>query len=205
LSNATLLDMPIAAQRFVDDPDRVRSALSPSRRGLLRRLATPASATELASAMDLPRQKVNYHLRQLEAAGLVELVEERRRRGCVERVMRASADAFVVDPTVLSVGSTVVSRDQFAAEHLVGAAATTVRDVSRMRAAAAERGQHLLTFTIEADVAFAEPADVHRFTDALAEAVARTAEEFGTDGGGRRYRIVVSGHPTPAPEKAHHD
>jgi DNA-binding transcriptional ArsR family regulator len=191
--------MVTAAQRFVDDPDRVRTALSPLRRELLRRLAAPASATELAAAMDLPRQKVNYHLRQLEAAGLVELVEERRRRGCVERVMRASAEGFVVDPTVLRTGSAVTERDQFAAEHLVDTAAATVRDVSRMRAAAVERGQRLLTFTIEADVTFAEPADVHRFTDALAEAVARTADEFGAEGDGRRYRIVVGGHPAPAP------
>jgi DNA-binding transcriptional ArsR family regulator len=191
--------MVTAAQRFVDDPDRVRSALSPLRRELLRRLAAPASATELAAAMDLPRQKVNYHLRQLEAAGLVELVEERRRRGCVERVMRASAEGFVVDPTVLRTGSAVTERDQFAAEHLVDTAAATVRDVSRMRAAAVERGQRLLTFTIEADVTFAEPSDVHRFTDALADAVARTADEFGAEGDGRRYRIVVGGHPAPAP------
>jgi DNA-binding transcriptional ArsR family regulator len=192
------------AQRFVDDPDRVRSALSPLRRELLRRLGEPASATELAAAMDLPRQKVNYHLRQLERAGLVELVEQRRRRGCVERVMRASADAFVVDPTVLGAAPSVTARDQFAAEHLVDTAAATVRDVSRMRAAAVEQGKRLLTFTIEADVAFAEPTDVHRFTDALAEAVARTAEEYGTDGG-RRYRIVVGGHPAPGPDKEPHD
>lgn len=191
-----------AAQSYVDDPDRVRSALSPLRRELLRRLAEPASATELAAAMDLPRQKVNYHLRQLERAGLVELVEERRRRGCVERVLRASAEAFVVDPTVLGAGPSVTARDQFAAEHLVAAAAATVRDVSRMRAAAADQGKRLLTFTIEADVAFAEPADVHRFTDALAAAVARTAEEFGSEAGGRRYRLVVGGHPAPAAERS---
>ena len=58
--------MAVARTRFVDDPDRVRAALSPLRRELLRRLAQPASATELATAMELPRQKVNYHLRVLE-------------------------------------------------------------------------------------------------------------------------------------------
>ena len=194
--------MAVASTRFVDDPDRVRAALSPLRRELLRRLTQPASATELATAMGLPRQKVNYHLRVLERAGLIELAEERRRRGCTERVMRAGADAFVVDPTVLGGSrSRLAERDRFAAEHLVETAAATVRDVSRMQTAAAEQDKRLLTFTLEADVAFAEPADVHRFTDALARAIASTAEEFGTRDGGRPYRIVVGGHPATAPER----
>ena len=193
--------MAVASTRFVDDPDRVRAALSPLRRELLRRLAQPASATELATAMELPRQKVNYHLRVLERAGLIELAEERRRRGCTERVMRAGADAFVVDPAVLGGRSRLAERDQFAAEHLVETAAATVRDVSRMQSAAAEQDKRLLTFTLEADVTFAEPADVHRFTDALTRALASTAEEFGAHDGGRPYRIVVGGHPAPAPER----
>ncbi len=193
--------MAVASTRFVDDPDRVRAALSPLRRELLRRLAEPASATELAAAMELPRQRVNYHLRVLEQAGLIELVEERRRRGCTERVMRAGADAFVVDPAVLGGRSRLAERDQFAAEHLIETAAATVRDVSRMQSAAAEQDKRLLTFTLEADVVFAEPADVHRFTDALARAIASTAEEFGADDGGRAYRIVVGGHPAPASDR----
>lgn len=193
--------MAVPSTRFVDDPDRVRAALSPLRRELLRRLTEPASATELATAMELPRQKVNYHLRVLERAGLIELVEERRRRGCTERVMRAGADAFVVDPAVLSGWSRLAERDRFAAEHLVETAAATVRDVSRMQSAAAEQDKRLLTFTLEADVAFAEPADVHRFADALARAITSAAEELGTRDGGRPYRIVVGGHPAPAPER----
>ena len=194
--------MPVASTRLVDDPDRVRAALSPLRRELLRRLTQPASATELATAMGLPRQKVNYHLRVLERTGLIELVEERRRRGCTERIMRAGADAFVVDPAVLGGGrSRLAERDRFAAEHLVETAAATVRDVSRMQSAAAEQDKRLLTFTVETEVAFAEPADVHRFTDTLSRAIASAAEEFGTRDGGRPYRIVVGGHPAPAPER----
>src|SRR6266704_348815 len=72
---------------YLDEPDRVLTALSPLRRKLLNRLREPSSATQLAAALGLPRQRVNYHLRTLEAAGLVELVELRQRRGCVERIV----------------------------------------------------------------------------------------------------------------------
>ena len=98
----------------------------------------------------MTRQQANYHLRVLEAAGLVELVETRQRRGCTERILRAVAGAFVVDPAVMQPPGAVPSADRFAAEHLVATAAAVVRDVSRMQAAAGER--RLLTFTIEADI-----------------------------------------------------
>jgi hypothetical protein len=41
---------------------------------------------------------------------------------------------------------------------------------------------------------------VERFTTALAKAVARTASTFNQATGGRRYRVVVGGHPAPKPQ-----
>ena len=175
---------------LLQEPERVRTALSPLRRALLERLREPSSATRVAAELGLPRQRVNYHLRELERAGLVELVEERQRRGCTERVL--AAREFVVDPAVI--GETAGAQDRFAAEHLVNTAAGVVRDVARMQAAAEAKGQRLLTFTIEGEVGFAEPADLDRFVEALA----RTVAAF--DAPGRRYRVVVGGHPAPKEE-----
>ncbi|MFF0269588.1 helix-turn-helix domain-containing protein [Kribbella sp. NPDC004536] len=180
--------------RFVEEPEKVRLALSPIRRRLLELLREPSSATQLAAALDLPRQRVNYHLRELEKAGLVELVEERRRRGFTERILRASG-GLVVDPAVMGRAFTQI-QDQYAAEHLVEVAAGTVRDVARMQTAADADGKRLLTFTVEAEVRFAEPADVHRFTDALAAAMQQVVDEFDS-AGGRQYRVVAGGHPAP--------
>ena len=178
---------------LLQEPERVRTALSPLRRSLLERLREPSSATRLAAALGLPRQRVNYHLRELERAGLVELVEEVQRRGCVERIYASRAEAFVVDPAVI--GPAAAAQDRFAAAHLVQAAAGVVRDVARMQAAADRAGKRLLTFTVETEVGFAAPEELERFTERLAEAVARTAAEF--DAPDRRYRVVVGGHPKP--------
>ena len=68
---------------------------------MLELLREPLSATEVAARLGESRQRVNYHVRALERGGLVELVEERPRRGCTERVVRATADAVVVEPTVV--------------------------------------------------------------------------------------------------------
>jgi DNA-binding transcriptional ArsR family regulator len=187
------------ARDLLDEPDRLRQALSPLRRRLLARLRTPASATELAAEFELPRQRLGYHLRELEAAGLLELVEERRRRGFVERVLRASADAYVVDPAVLGDRAAHAAGDRHAAEHLVDAAARTVRDVARMQAAAERAGTRLLTFTVETEVRFAAPGDLHRFTEAIAGAVADVVAAFD-DPAGRPYRVIAAGHPAPRGE-----
>jgi DNA-binding transcriptional ArsR family regulator len=190
---------------LLSEPDKLRGALAPLRRRLLTRLRAPASATELARELDLSRQKVNYHLRKLEEAGLIELVEERQRRGCVERVMRARADAYVIDPSLMS-GATDGSDqdprelartgDRHAAEHLVAVASDTVRDVTRMQVAADRAGLRLLTFTLETEVRLGEPADLHRFTEALARATASVVSDFDRPGG-RAYRVIGAGHPTP--------
>ncbi|GII01984.1 ArsR/SmtB family transcription factor [Planobispora takensis] len=208
--------MSATEMTLMDEPDRLRVALTPIRRRLLARLREPASAARLAAELGLPRQRVNYHFKALEQAGLIELVEERPRRGFAERIMRATANAFLVDPGVLSPTETGEPSgaepggssgaepgdgferiaDRYAAEHLVEAAAGTVREVTRMAAAADRRGVRLLTFTLEAEVRFEAPGDVHRFTDELAEAVAQVAARFDTPGG-RSYRLLAGGHPTP--------
>ena len=204
---------------LLDSPRRLASALPELRRRLLDRLRDPASASELAREFGMPRQKLNYHLRVLEAQELLELVELRPRRGFTERVLRTVGEGFVVDPAMLATkstrvadsdgagargtraaGSGLVARDRYAAEHLVDVAGTAVRNVARMSAEAGRRRQRLLTFTLETTVRFAAPADVHRFTDALAAAVADVADRFDSVGG-RPYRLLTAGHPASADDR----
>ena len=114
--------------------DVVRGALSPLRRRVLEELREPASAAGLPVRLGESRQRVNYHVRALEKAGLAELVEERPRRGCTERIVRATARAVVVDPDVLGDLEAVArTQDRFAADTLLAIAARTVSHVAAMR------------------------------------------------------------------------
>lgn len=205
--------MPAASIALVDAPDVLRAALPPLRRRLLDRLREPASAVVVAGEFGLPRQQVNYHLRTLESAGLLELVETRARRGCTERVLRTSARAFIVDPQVMAPAPAVAPspasrarraarQDRFAAETLVEAASGVVCDVSRMQARASAQGRRLLTCAIETEVRLASPADFERLSAVLATLVARAVADVGVAEGGRSYRVVVGAHPTPARRSA---
>src|ERR1700742_232838 len=99
-------------------PEAAIVALDAIRARLLRELATPQSAAMRAATLGLPRQKLNYHLRQLEAHGLVALHEERAHGGLTERVLAATAKAFYVDPA--AAGGEVSERgDRLSARYLI--------------------------------------------------------------------------------------
>jgi DNA-binding transcriptional ArsR family regulator len=200
--------MPRAAQLDVlTDGDRLAVALPPLRRQLLGLLAHPDSAAGLARRLNLPRQKVNYHVRELERAGFIELVEERRRRGVIERRMRATARAWVIDPALLAGGSVDPTQfqDRFASAYLVASAAQTIRDVATLRELATATKRRLATFTLESEIAFASPRDLRAFTDALEANLVQLQQQFHHPGG-RRFRFLVAGHPrvasTPPPQSA---
>lgn len=82
-------------------PQEAAAVLDPLRLRLLRHLEFPISASGLARRLRLPRQKVNYHLRELESRGLVRLVRERRSGNCTERLVQAVARRFALAPGVL--------------------------------------------------------------------------------------------------------
>lgn len=190
-----------SAAHAIGEGRGLRGAWSPLRQALLDALREPASASALAARLGETRQRVNYHVRELEKAGLVEMVEERARRGCTERIVKVTARAVVVEPGV--VGNLVaVTQDRFAADMLLALAARTVGDVARMRERAEAQGRRLVTFAIEADVGFDQPADIERFANQLAEQVTALAASFDTGRARHRYRVIVGGHPAPALEDA---
>lgn len=104
--------------------------------------------------------------------------------------------SYVVDPDVLGRARGPADGDRHAAEHLIDTAPATVRDVARMRSAAEREDRRLLTFTLETEVRFAAPADVHRFTEALAGALADVVARFDAPDG-RPYRLIGARYPAP--------
>src|ERR1700755_2799497 len=95
----------------IEDAAAAEASLDPVRARLLSALGETASATTLAARAGLSRQKANYHLRALEQHGLVELVEERRKGNCTERVLQATAASYVISPSALSAVAPDPSRE----------------------------------------------------------------------------------------------
>src|SRR5687768_13965826 len=109
----------------IHDPAAAMVALDPVRARLLAELTEPGSASALAPRVGLTRQKVNYHLRTLEAHGLVREVDQRRWGGLTERRMVATAASYVVSPAALGQAANDPGRtlDRLSARYLVSLAA----------------------------------------------------------------------------------
>jgi len=79
------------------------AVLDPVRLRVLSELVAGGEQTgaALARRVTIPRQLVNYHVRALEAAGLLVTSGVVRRGSATERRVRAVADRFSIDPSVL--------------------------------------------------------------------------------------------------------
>lgn len=182
----------------IEDPAAAAVALDPMRARLLAELVEPSSAGALALRIGIPRQKINYHLRALEAHGLLELAEERKRGGITERVLRATAASYVISPAALA--GTAADPDQTAdrlsARYLVALAGRMVREVAGLARRAAAAGKRLPTMTIDTEIRFRCAEDRAAFADELTVAVLELTSRYHHDDG-RPYRLVVAAHPKP--------
>ncbi len=184
----------------IEDAEAAEVSLDPVRARLLAELAEPASATMLAGRVDLPRQKVNYHLRALEKHGLVELVEERRKGNVTERMMRATAASYVISPTALSAvqPDPAESPDRLSARWLLAVAGRLVRDVGLLITGSTKARKRVATFAIDGEVRFSSAADRAAFAEELTVAITNLVGKYHDEGAeqGRDHRIVVAVHPS---------
>jgi len=189
----------------IEDPAAAEVSLDPIRARLLAELAEPRSATMLAAAVGLPRQKVNYHLRTLEQHGLVELVEERRKGNVTERMMRATAASYVISPVALAAVQPDPDRapDRLSARWLLALAARMVREIGVLLVGASKAGKRVATFALDAKIRFGSAADRAAFAEELTDAVAALVAKYHDEAaeGGREHRVIVAVHPSVPKEK----
>ena len=182
---------------MLDDPAAVELGLDPIRAAILDALAEPGSAATVAAAVGLTRQKVNYHLKALEAHGLVELVEQRRWGGITERVVQRSARHLVASPAVLQGAAIDPDEipDRLSAAYLIAINGRTVAEVGAILNDAAA-GTRVPTLTVDTVIGFASAEDRAAFAAELQSAVAALAARYHHDDG-RPHRLTISSYPRP--------
>jgi DNA-binding transcriptional ArsR family regulator len=187
--------------QVINDPAAATVALEPMRSRLLSELAAPASAATLAARVGLARQKVNYHLRALEAHGLVRLAEERRWGGLTERLLVATATSYVVSPSALGPVAADPNRevDRLSASYLIALGARIIREVGDLVRRAKAADKRLATLSVDTEVRFRSAADRAAFSSELTEAVAKLVSKYHDESapGGRVHRLVIVAHPLP--------
>jgi DNA-binding transcriptional ArsR family regulator len=204
--------VPVAsAVEVIHRPETAAAALRGTRRSLLAALAEPDSAAGLARKLGLPRQRLNYHLKALEQCGLLECVEERRKGNCNERILRATARAFVISPDALgALGPTRgAAQDRFSASFVVSLSARTITEVSTLDARARAEHKRISTLALDSEVRFASSQSRAAFAAELADRIAELVAKYHDESspGGRRFRLVSVVHPrldAPDPTTSQH-
>ncbi len=184
---------------IIDDPARARAALQPIRLRLLHLLERPQSAPQVAKAMGMPRQRVLYHLRTLEAQKLVEAQEHGSVGRRIDRSYVRTATSYAIAPKTLG-GVAVDTRtvaDAFSSAYLSAVAGRALNDLAALGRAAAARGKRVPTITLETDVRFATPADQRQFADELTTALSTLAAKYHHPDAtnGRTFRVFACGYP----------
>src|SRR5262245_24928972 len=191
--------MSAQALEIIDDPTRARAALQPIRLRLLHLLEQPQSAPQVAKALGMPRQRVLYHLRRLEAQQLVEAHDHGSVGRRIDRSYVRTATSYAIAPKTLG-GVAVDTRtvaDAFSSAYLSAVAGRALNDLAALGRAAAARGKRVPTITLETDVRFATPDDQRRFADELTTAFTTLAARYHHPGAtnGRTFRVFACSYP----------
>lgn len=192
-----------AAVQVVDAAGPASAILDPARLRILSALRDPDSSAGVARTLGLPRQRVGHHVRALEAAGLLTCVGERKKRNCVERLLRASARSYVLAPQLLGqLGLAAdTAQDRFSSTYLLAAATRVVHEVSALRPRAEAAGKKLPTLSLQTEVHFASARSQNEFLQDLLAAVAALVDRHHRPEapGARAFRISLFGHPALPP------
>ena len=207
MNGATASPRQTPAWDHVEEVPRAAALLHPLRLRILEALREPDSAAGLARRLRLPRQMVNYHVRELARARFLERAGQRRRRNMIERRYRATAQGYILSPELL--GRLGLPREQaedaFSAAYLLGIVAVAQVELARAVREAAAQNKRLATLSLSSELRFETAEQRARFAAelrrAIVEVIGRHAspytKEDGSAGAGRPYRLILGCYPTP--------
>lgn len=203
---------PASPLETVVSPRRASALLNPMRLRLLRLAQAPASATEMARRLNLPRQRVNYHVRELARSGFLRPAGRLRKRNWIEQRYVATARSYVLSPDLLGPLSPDwrAIRDTASADYLLALAEQVRSDVSRVEEEARREGKRVSTLSVKSQFRFQSPAQRAEFADAIRRAIVEVIARHsspdrsasGRPGRGRSYRLVLACYPAPQPQEA---
>jgi DNA-binding transcriptional ArsR family regulator len=185
---------------YVRDLEQAMVLLKPLRLELLRRMGQPRSCLQLGELVGETPQKVYYHVKTLEGAGLVDRVGERRVNGINEGLYQARAWSYWLAPELVGrVAGEERARDALSLGYLLSLAEQLQGDLADLASAPAEAS--VPSMGIEADVVLADPETRSAFLRDVEDAVTTIAEKYS--GGGRssrksRFTLMVACYPRSA-------
>jgi DNA-binding transcriptional ArsR family regulator len=193
----------VVTKNFVlDQVGQVSALFKPIRIELLAMLDEPRTCGQLAESFQSSPQKIYYHLKALEQAGLVKKVSEKRVRGIMEGYYQAAADSYWLSPQLVNqLGGERRSKEKMSLGYLLELAEQVQREVAPLLKYEAD----IPSLGISAQIRLRDGTDRAAFLEELQETVRGLAEKYGsreTGGVGDEmdgdFRLILACYPHPA-------
>lgn len=193
---------------YIEDVDQAAALLKPQRIEMLKLMDHPRTCLELGNIFGETPQKIYYHIKALQNAGLVEQVGERRVRGTVEGSYQARARSYwLASDLVGQIGGAAIAQDQASLRHLLSLTEEMRGDIGHL---AQQVGREIPSLGLSLHVELNNEsrradfmADVQKMAQILAHKYGATAgnDGSGDDGGGDAqpprplFRLVLACYP----------
>ena len=194
--------------KLVHGVEEAGALLQPLRLRVLLQLDVARSCAEVAESLRETSQKVHYHVKVLERAGLVEKVAERRVRALSEGLYRASARSYWLSPKLVErIGGPRRARDTVSLEHLLGLAEELPIHLGALAQQVAD-GESVPSLGLTAEIDLADPSRRTAFLRDVEASIRAIAARYGRTGPapdgaiGAGFRLLVACYPHPATDVA---
>jgi DNA-binding transcriptional ArsR family regulator len=185
---------------YIEDVDQAAALLKPQRIEMLKLMDRPRTCVELGQVFGETPQKIYYHIKALQTAGLVEQVGERRVRGTVEGSYQARARSYwLASDLVGRIGGAAIAQDQVSLRHLLALTEEMRGDIGHL---AQQVGQELPSLGLSLHVALADAsrraefmADVQHLAQLLARKYGATAGDDDAQPPPPLFRLVLACYP----------
>ena len=188
---------------MVDSVDQAAVMLKPLRIAMLCEMGEPRSCPELARTFGETPQKMYYHVKMLERAGLVDRSGERLVNGITEGFYRARAESYWLSPgLVRRLGGKQTVQDQTSLQMLAGHAEEMIEDVARLAERSAS-GEHVPSASLGVEIALPDVERRGEFLEELRATFEAIAKKYTSDGNaetGEVFRFTLACYPKPTQE-----
>jgi DNA-binding transcriptional ArsR family regulator len=183
----------------VETPEQAMALLNPLRGEIVARLMEPASAAEVARQLGEQPQRVNYHLKALEKAGLVERVGSRQVRNLVELLYRSIAKSFVLAESLSMKQETMQKlKDQSALAHLIDTSERIKRDALLLMEQSDEN-ETIPSAVLQLRVQLSDQEERNAFVDEYIALVQQLVDRYHCKKDcSEEYNVLLAVYPKPA-------
>ncbi len=164
---------------YIEDVDQATALLKSQRIELLKRLGEPRTCPDLALEFGESAQKIYYHIKALEKAGLVEKTSEQRVRGTVEGSYQAKARSYWLAPQLIGrIGSPRAAQDQASLRVLLDLAEEIHSDIGRLGQQSAT-GQDIASLSLSAHIYLPDATRKAAFLQDVQTVFQQLARKYG--------------------------